>query len=619
MGNLKTKIRSWTLADQSFLSLFVTFSLIELTNRGSGIIDGLFVSNFLDPDSIAAVGIAKSVYSFIGIVSGLFTVGTQSMCSHELGKGSVKGFNRIFSTMFYIAIIVSSVMTLALILFAEPLAVVMGASGKGADLVDNAAAYLRGVGIGLIPLILAPLLSTACQLDSAKTRVRRSGIVYFVSNCTFDFIAVKLGMGVFGIGLATAAGMFTQLGYLLLHFRTKDRMLRLTRFDMKPKEIFETLSLGTERSLRSMSNFISPLIVNRIILYFGGTIAMSAFAIQKDMIAFVEIFATGLADATALQSGVYYGEMNRDGIFSTGRSLHRFTMLFLGGACLVLTLLSRPIAGMYISDRGELFNMVVFASIITGLYAPINGLVRSRISYLNAIRKPKYMRLMTFLSSIVYTVFCAFVLGVTFGGYGVISAELLRVILLLITVWVYFIIKTKRLLPKVDDYLVLPDGFEPFPGDVISLEIRDEEDISLTAEQIQMFCKGHKIDPKIGLKAAVCFEELSVNIIKFGFPACKKIPGIDLRLVIKDDQMVMRLRDNCPMFDVERYIAQEIDAAEDKNEVQLGLRMISGLADNISYVHSLENNNVIIRFPLKESEQTKEKQKLFGRKQKVNS
>ena len=82
------------------MSLFITFSLIEITNCGSGIIDGLFVSNFLDTDSIASAGIAKTIYSVTGIISGMLTVGTQSRCSHELGKGNIEGFNRIFSSMF---------------------------------------------------------------------------------------------------------------------------------------------------------------------------------------------------------------------------------------------------------------------------------------------------------------------------------------------------------------------------------------------------------------------------------------------------------------------------------------------------------------------------------------
>ncbi len=55
----RKKQSRWTLVDQSFMSLFITFSLIELTNIGSGIIDGLVVSNFFDPDSLAAVGIYR--------------------------------------------------------------------------------------------------------------------------------------------------------------------------------------------------------------------------------------------------------------------------------------------------------------------------------------------------------------------------------------------------------------------------------------------------------------------------------------------------------------------------------------------------------------------------------
>ena len=56
------------------------------------------------------------------------------------------------------------------------------------------------------------------------------------------------------------------------------------------------------------------------------------------------------------------------------------------------------------------------------------------------------------------------------------------------------------------------------------------------------------------------------------------------------------MRDNCPLFDVERYIAQSIDASDDKGNLDLGLKMIRNLAENIKYVHSLENNSVILRF-----------------------
>ena len=62
MSSNNKKANRWALVDQSFLSLYITFSLIELTNIGSGIIDGLVVSNFFDSDSLAAVGIASPMF-----------------------------------------------------------------------------------------------------------------------------------------------------------------------------------------------------------------------------------------------------------------------------------------------------------------------------------------------------------------------------------------------------------------------------------------------------------------------------------------------------------------------------------------------------------------------------
>ena len=96
------KNRRWLVNDQNFFSLFMTFSLIELANIGSGIIDGLIVSRFFDSNALAAVGLANPMFSICGIVSGLLATGMQILCSQQLGKGNLKDMNRIFSSVFYI-------------------------------------------------------------------------------------------------------------------------------------------------------------------------------------------------------------------------------------------------------------------------------------------------------------------------------------------------------------------------------------------------------------------------------------------------------------------------------------------------------------------------------------
>ena len=474
-------------------------------------------------------------------------------------------------------------------------------AGSGAELADGAALYLKGIAVGIPALIMAHVLSAACQLDIAKQRIRISGIIYFAADVIFDYAAVKLDLGVLGIGLATSVAMYFQLGYLMLHFTVKNRILHFTGFSMTLREFIDALSYGSEKALRSLSNFISPTIVNRIFLFYGGTVVMSAFSVQKDLMSITEIFASGIADATALQMSVYYGEMNPEYIKAAGASAHKNCAALLGIIAAVLIVLAKPVAGIYIHDRGELYNMVVFASVMAGLHAPMNALMRSRTSYLNAVKKKVNLQILLILSTVIYNISSAFILGKFFGAYGLLAFITVLSFMMLVTVWIFYAAKNRTPLPGSADYLALPESFDTPPGNIISLDIRDDDDISLAAEQLQLFCKGHSIDRNTGMKAAVCVEELSVNIMRFGFPKCKKQPCIDLRVVYTDELLTVRLRDNCPMFDVERNIAQSISSTEDKDELRLGLKMIGGLAENITYVHSLETNNVIMKFPLTDS------------------
>ena len=212
------------------------------------------------------------------------------------------------------------------------------------------------------------------------------------------------------------------------------------------------------------------------------------------------------------------------------------------------------------------------------------------------------MQALTILSKLVYVILAALVLGALFGAYGVLASFVVSDCLSLQTVNWYYSIKKRKVLPTLKDYLDLPEHFSRKPGDVIDLDVRNYEDVSLTSEQIMLFCKGHRIDKATGFRAALCFEELAVNIIQHGFPKCKKNPGIDLRLVYDPEKLVIRLLDNCSAFDVERQIAMAVENGTMNPEGSLGLKILGSMAANIKYVHTLETNNVILSFPIKPKE-----------------
>ena len=80
----------------------------------------------------------------------------------------------------------------------------------------------------------------------------------------------------------------------------------------------------------------------------------------------------------------------------------------------------------------------------------------------------------------------------------------------------------------------------------------------------------------------------------------KKSPGIDLRVVYDPNELIVRLQDNCPAFNVERQIAAIVSQGGTEVSENLGLKTLAGMAPNTKYVHSLETNNVIMHFPIKE-------------------
>jgi len=595
----KKHANRWIILDQTFYDLFIAFSLIELTNVGAGLIDGLIVGRFFSADDLAAAGISHPIFSIAGIFGGMFAMGTRTLCSRALGRGDVKDFNRLFSAVMYLGTIVSTALMVILLIGAEPLAIFLGASGKGEGLVAPAAIYLRGVVTGLPALIMTGVLTSGIQMDSGRKRVMAGSMLCSALNVFFDFVAVYFKMGMFGVGLATSVAQYLEVAYLFLHFRTSDRMLRFVPLSTSVREMLHLLSCGTEKAVRRVASVLRPVLVNKLIIFYGGAMAMTAMSVENSLCNFTQFFAVGLADATSMLIGVLYGEMNDEGISESKKCIYRNCVIFCGAVCALFLIFARPIAAFYIKEANEqLLDMASFAIRMVALQAPINGIVRSRITYLQAIGRTRNMQALTFVSSLVYVVGCAFALGALFGAYGIFASYFVSDLLTLITVWIFYCIKARKLAPTLEDFMDLPEGFHRGPGDVIFLDIRDTDDVSLVSEQIQLFCKGHRIDSKIGNRAALCFEELATNTIEYGFPKCKKDPGIDLRVVYDPKELIIRMQDKCPVFDVERQIAMAIDDGSLDPEERLGLKVLGAIASDISYVHSLETNNVILRFPL---------------------
>lgn len=55
----------------------------------------------------------------------------------------------------------------------------------------------------------------------------------------------------------------------------------------------------------------------------------------------------------------------------------------------------------------------------------------------------------------------------------------------------------------------------------------------------------------------VCYTVKKSNIM-YGFPECKKDPGIDLRIVYDPKELIIRIQENCPAVPYRQTIAEQL-------------------------------------------------------------
>ena len=82
------------------------------------------------------------------------------------------------------------------------------------------------------------------------------------------------------------------------------------------------------------------------------------------------------------------------------------------------------------------------------------------------------------------------------------------------------------------------------------------------------------------------------NVIEHGF-ADGKPHHLDVRVLVKDGTMVLRLRDDCSKFDL-REKAASWQPDPEHPERNIGIHIIMRVAKDVAYTNTMNTNNLII-------------------------
>jgi anti-sigma regulatory factor (Ser/Thr protein kinase) len=159
---------------------------------------------------------------------------------------------------------------------------------------------------------------------------------------------------------------------------------------------------------------------------------------------------------------------------------------------------------------------------------------------------------------------------------------------------IYSIVVNRGIPKNLDRLLMIPDSFGAPEEDRLDISLHSDEEVVTIAEQVQRFCMEKGLDERKSYLSGLFLEEMAGNIVDHGFTKDKKEHSVDVRVVYKDGDVILRLKDDCIPFDPKQR-ADIVDP--DDITKNFGIRMVYSMAKDITYQNILGLNVLTIRIP----------------------
>lgn len=399
-----------------------------------GVVDGLFVSNFVGKTPFAAVNFIMPFIMILGAFGFMFGTGGSALVSKTMGEGNMEKANRLFSMLVYISFACGVVIAILGIVFVRPVAALLGAEGV---LLEDCVRYGRVVLLA-IPAFMLQMEFQSFFITAEKPQL---GLYVTVASGVANIILDALFVAVFRWGIVGAAaatsisqavGGFIPLAYF---FRPNTSLLRLGRFEFDGKALLKTCTNGSSELMSNISMSLVGMLYNIQLMKFAGENGVAAYGVimYVNMI-FLAIFI-GYSIGTAPVIGYHYGAENHDEL----KSLLKKSFVVIGGSSLGMFLfalaMARPLSSIFVSYDRELFELTRHGMMIYAFSFLFSGLAIFGSSFFTALNNGGVSALISFLRTLVFQIAAVMLMPMIWGmdgiWYSIVAAEAMAAIVTL--------------------------------------------------------------------------------------------------------------------------------------------------------------------------------------------
>lgn len=252
-----------------------------LAISSAGIIDGIFIGNYVGAAALAAVNISlPALYIAIAIVF-MVVVGSSVMCGKFLGEKNPASASLIFSKTVYFMLMIGLLFVVLTLFFLD--AVVLGL-GASEDLRSMVTQYLRILLYGIPFFIMALTLDYFVRIDGRPIMASVSLVAVAVINIALDWLLiVKWDLGLAGAAWATVLSWLCMLLMLASHWFSRHSNLQLVRVPARWSDGWDAILRASYNGLSEFANELSlgliTLLFNWVMITRLGVAGVAAFTI----------------------------------------------------------------------------------------------------------------------------------------------------------------------------------------------------------------------------------------------------------------------------------------------------------------------------------------------------
>lgn len=558
----------------------------------NGIVSGFFASNYIGVDAMSAVGLYSPVNMLFTAVSIMLAGGSAILCGKYMGKNQMDKVQGVFFLDLALTAVIAGAFA-ALLLF-------LGLSGLTGFITDDAVVrpcfnrYLAGQAAGVFPFLVGSQLPAFLAMENRGRRTTVASVVCIVVNIVLNVVFVRgLRMETLGLALASSAGLWAFFLIQVQYFFTKDAHFRVHPGAVSWEDAGSMLTAGFPGALSNGYQTVRGLIVNWLLEIFVGSVGISAFAAADNLLRIFWAIPSGMTAVSRLMISVSVGEEDRESLTEVMRVMFRRFVPLMGVISAGLILSAVPLTRIFFRDPSQpVYMMTVHGLRILPLCMPLSIICMHFVCYGQASGKFWLVHILSLLDGVVCVAGFTALLIRPLGMDSAYVANVLNGVVTTIVIVIYACVVGKRFPRDMAELMAIPEDFGVPEDERMDLRVETLEDVVGISVRVQEFCLERGIDRRRAHIAALALEEMAGNVIDHGFKKDKKKHRVDVRVVHKDDDVILRIRDDCIPFDPGER-AGIIDPEDPAKNI--GIRLVFKTARDVKYRNMFGLNVLTVR------------------------